>query len=117
MKRLLLILSLAASLAAEEIPASKVVKVDHREGFTVKTDGGHTASEALLLLKGAQKPVFGLVVEGGGTHYYTISRPNKDVLVGEGRDVKYELDQKANTFTVTRGGKRVVEKITTTVDS
>lgn len=117
MKRLFLVFCLSASLAAEEIPASKVVKVDHREGFTIKTDHGHTASEAVLLLKGSSKPVFGLVVEGDGTHYYTISRPNKDVLVGEGKDVKYELDQKANTFTVTRGGKRVVEKITTTVDS
>ncbi|MBS2035575.1 hypothetical protein JST97_11355 [bacterium] len=117
MNRIIPLLLLSSALAAEEIPASQVLKVDHREGFTIQTDHGHTASEALLRLKGSDKPFFGLVVEGGGTHYYTISRPNKDQLVGEGKDVKYVLDQKAGTFTVIRAGKRVVEKITTTLDS
>lgn len=117
MRMLLPVLMLSASLSAEEIPADRVIKVDHREGFTIKTDHGHTVSEALLQLKGAGKPDFGLVVEGDGVRYFTISKPNKDQLVGEGRDVKYILDQKAGTFTVIRGSKRVVEKITTTLDS
>jgi hypothetical protein len=114
---LLPVFLLSASLSGEEIPADRVLKVDHREGFTIQTDHGHTVSEALLLLKGAARPDFGLVVEGQGVRYFTISRPTKDQLLGQGRDVKYILDQKAGTFTVIRGSRRVVEKITTTLDS
>lgn len=117
MRMLLPILLLSASLGAEEISADRVIKVDHREGFTIKTDHGHTVSEAILQLKGAANTQFGLVVEGDGVRYFTIDKPNKDQLVGQGRDVKYILDQKAGTFTVIRGPKRVVEKITTTLDS
>ena len=62
MRSVLFCLLLTGVLAAREIPASQVVKVDRREGFTVKTTG-HTVSVAVVTLKGADKPQFLLVVE------------------------------------------------------
>ncbi|MFN8607995.1 MAG: hypothetical protein U0931_10730 [Vulcanimicrobiota bacterium] len=117
MRKLLTLVLLSSALAAEEIPAVRVQKVDHREGFTVKTDHGHTVSQALLHLKGSTKPAFGLVVEGDGVRYFTLDRPDQNRLIGQGEDVKYVLDQKAGTLTVIRGSSRVVEKVTTTLDS
>ena len=93
-----------------------MVKVDHREGFTVKTTG-HTVSVAVVTLKGANKPQFLLVVEGDGVRYFTRTSPKGGVDVGEGSDVKYILDQNSKTLTVIRGKKQVVEKLLQVVDS
>lgn len=116
MRSLLFCLLLTGALAAKEIPASQVVKVDHREGFTVKTTA-HTISVAVVTLKGADKPQFLLVVEGNGVRYFTRTESRPGVDVGEGPDVKYILDQNRKTLTVIRGKKQVIEKFTDLIDS
>lgn len=100
-----LLLTLAA--VGEEIPSSQVAKVSHAEGYTVKTKS-HEVSEAVVTLKGVSKPKFLLVVDG--KRYFTIIHPKGWISEGAGPDVRYVVDQKANTLTIYQGKAKVVEK-------
>ena len=104
--------------SAEEIPASRVAKVSHAEGFRVKT-ASYALSEALVWNKGDEKPNFMLIVQhnDGAERYFTITRPAIDVLVGEGAGVKYTLDSSQEVFTIEGGGKKVQEKFIQVIDS
>lgn len=103
---------------AEEIPASQVVKVSHQEGYTVRTQT-YEVSEAIVWRKGVEKQGFLLIVQHNKDpkRYFTISRPDKALTVGEGPGIKVILDSKKELLTIQDGAKVIEEKFKKVIDS
>ena len=114
MRTILCFLLLTLAAAGEEIPASQVVSVSHAEGYRVKTKS-HKVSEAVVTLKGVSKPKFLLVVDD--KRYFTITHPTGWVSEGAGTNIRYVVDQKANTLTIYQSKTKVVEKLSPVIDS
>jgi len=114
MRKLFCFLLLSLAAAGEEIPASQVVKVSHAEGYRVRTKS-HQVSEAVVTLKGVSKPKFLLIVDD--KRYFTITHPTGFISEGAGPNIRYVVDQKANTLTIYQGKTRVVEKLLQVIDS
>lgn len=110
---------MTAVVLAEEIPASKVARVTHQEGYTVET-ASFVTGEALVWLKGASKPTLMVVFQKGrkgAQRCFTSSRPSPEVVVGEGEGFKVVVDSKKKVVRVTDGVKTVEEKFTAEIDS
>lgn len=105
-------------VGAEEIPASQVVKVSHAEGYRVKT-ASYDVSVAIVWRKGIKKQDFLLLVQHQQEpiRYFTISKPNAVVEVGEGKGIKVILDNKRQVLTIQSGSKKIEEKFTQVIDS
>jgi len=114
----LLLLGLSGPTLAEEIPAAKIAKVTHQEGYRVMTPSYQTG-EALVWLKGAEKPTLMLVLQQGKgpVRCFTLTRPSKGVTAAEGKDIKIVLDNVKKVLRVTSGGRTVEEKFSQEIDS